>query len=554
MKSLIILVKMQLKEKMNLKNFEFSGASLFRTLVAVFGAIFKFALVTVLCGVFIFAAQYLNIFGVTQTVPTSVISLIFLIMLALSVISCTIGLTKAMYFSRDNAVLLTLPCKPVQVFLSKLIIFFIYELKRNLSFIVPLFIAYFFTHSYKAIFYPWMLFCIIFVSLFTVSLGALLSIPTMWIISFFRQYKYIQYTTLVLLVGSIAAAVMFAISLIPADIDLLANWGIAKQSIKLFFNEFTVKAGILYNLSLVILGETNEFIFIVSLPLLPTLLRFLLLVGITAALLASAMLIVMPQFYKMASKPFEYLKRETKPKKNRRYSRRVTAVLNEFRIAFKSPDRIYSNVGTLLSVPILIFLLNKIFLAMNTKAFGDQMVIAFNILIMLLVVLNMNCYASSIFSKDGRSSYLIKTQPSKPMIFLLSKLLPNTIFVCLSLLATFVVIANTLSLGVWSSLVLVCAIAFIYLAHMLYCAELDIMNPQYEIYATIGNDDNNPNETKATVSAFVISFIVAIVMLLLIVENAEITTYLKLLGVSLALLCYRTYLFFQNVKLYYKEK
>ena len=376
----------------------------------------------------------------------------------------------------------------------------------------------------------------------------------MWIISFFRQYKYIQYTTLVLLVGSVAVALIFAISLIPADIDLLANWGIAKQNIKLFFNEFTIRANILYSITLVILGETNPYLFIISFPLVPTLLRFLMLVVITGALLAAAMLIVMPQFYKMASKPFEYLKRETKPKKNRRYSRRVTAVLNEFRVAFKSPDRIYANVGTLLSVPILIFLLNKIFLAMNTKAFGDQMVIAFNILIMLLVVLNMNCYASSIFSKDGRSSYLIKTQPSKPMIFLLSKLLPNTVFVCLSLLATFVVIANTLSLGVWSALVLVCSIGFIYLTHMLYCAELDIMNPQYEIYATIGNDDNNPNETKATVSAFLISFIVAVLMLLLIVENAGITTYLKLLGISLALLIYRTYLFFQNVKLYYKEK
>lgn len=554
MKNLLILVKMQLKEKLNFKRPELNGTTLFHILVSIVGAILKFALVTALCGVFIFAAQYFNIFGVTKTVPTSVISLIFLIMLFLSVASCTVGLTKAMYFSRDNAVLLTLPCKPVQVFLSKLIIFFIFELKRNMSFLVPLLIAYFFTHSFKAVFYPWMLFCIIFVSMFTVALGALLSIPTMWITSFFRQHKYVQYTVLVLLVGSVAAALVFAISLIPDDIDLKTNWGIAKQSIKLFFNDFTVKAAPLYNVTLLFLGETNEFLFIVTLPFVPTLVRFLMLLAVTAALLTAAMLIVMPKFYSMASKPFEYLKKETKPKQNKRHSRRVTAVLNEFRIAFKSPDRIYSNVGTLLSVPILVFLLNKIFLAMNTKDFGDQMVIAFNILITLLVVLNLNCYASSIFSKDGRSSYLIKTQPSKPMIFLLSKLLPNTMFVCLSLLATFVVIANTLTLGVWSSLVLIAAIGFIYLAHMLYCAELDIMNPQYEIYATIGNDDNNPNEMRATLTAFLISFIVAVLMLLLIVENASITTYLKLLGISLAVLCYRTYLFFQNVKLYYKEK
>ncbi|MBP3584014.1 MAG: hypothetical protein J6K44_08215, partial [Clostridia bacterium] len=64
MKNLLILVKMQLKEKMNLRSFELNGTNLFRLLVKAFGAILKFALVTVLCGAFIFVAQYLNIFGV----------------------------------------------------------------------------------------------------------------------------------------------------------------------------------------------------------------------------------------------------------------------------------------------------------------------------------------------------------------------------------------------------------------------------------------------------------------------------------------------------------
>ena len=39
---------------------------------------------------------------------------------------------------------------------------------------------------------------------------------------------------------------------------------------------------------------------------------------------------------------------------------------------------------------------------------------------------------------------------------------------------------------------------------MFYSAEMDIMNPQAEIYATVGNYDDNPNEMKATVTAFII--------------------------------------------------
>ena len=55
---------------------------------------------------------------------------------------------------------------------------------------------------------------------------------------------------------------------------------------------------------------------------------------------------------------------------------------------------------------------------MNTKETGDYMVIAFNILIILLVALNANTYAASIFSRDGRSAYLIKVQPTDPALLL----------------------------------------------------------------------------------------------------------------------------------------
>ena len=126
MRNLLILVKMQLKEQLNFTRFEIQNVNLFKVLVSIVAAILKFALVTALCGAFLIVAKFLNLFSLTNSVPPSVISLVFTIMLAASVVSCTIGLTKALYFSRDNAILLTLPCLPIQVYLSKLIIFFIF--------------------------------------------------------------------------------------------------------------------------------------------------------------------------------------------------------------------------------------------------------------------------------------------------------------------------------------------------------------------------------------------------------------------------------------------
>ena len=198
MKSLYILVIMQLKEQMNFKRYKTDNAKFFHTLLAIVGALLKFAAVTGLCIAFLLVSKILGLFSFAgRPIPDTVMSLVFSVMLLTSVISCTIGLTKAMYYARDNAVLLTLPCTSLHVYLSKLIIFFIFEIKRNLSFLVPMFIAYYITHGYSYWTYAWMLFCMLWVSLFTVAIGAMLSIPTMWIANFFRQHKWYRQAPLI---------------------------------------------------------------------------------------------------------------------------------------------------------------------------------------------------------------------------------------------------------------------------------------------------------------------------------------------------------------------
>ena len=100
---------------------------------------------------------------------------------------------------------------------------------------------------------------------------------------------------------------------------------------------------------------------------------------------------------------------------------------------------------------------------------------------------------------------------------------------------------------------LVLALFLIYAAHMFYCAEMDIMNPQAEIYATVGSYDNNPNELKAAISAFLVSFVSAAAVLLLLVEGRP-GVYFKLFLVGLLAVSCCAWSFYSKVKLYYKEK
>lgn len=552
MKNLITLVKMQLKEKLHTgRNTKLDSSRVFSIAVSALGAALKFAIVTAMCVVMIVLVNTLGLFSLTGTIPPTVMSLLFSVMLLLSIISCTIGLTKAMYFSRDNAILLTLPCKPIQVFLSKLVIFSLYELKKNFSFIVPLFIAYFITHEYAWYFYPWLIVCYIFISMLTVAIGALLSVPTMWISNVFRQHRALQICTIAVVVGLAISALFVGISLIPPQLNLRANWTKIFWFIQDILTAYAKNFSALYDLTLLMLGET-EF-FITTLPFLKTALRFLILIGTTAATFTVGILTVQPLFYTMASKPFEYLKKAVKPKKNKLINPKLTPFYNETVKAFKDSNRMFSNVGIMISIPILIFFLNKMFLAMNTKELGDNMIIAFNLLIILLIALNANTYAASIFSRDGRSAYLIKVQPTNPVILLIAKLVPNTLFCIASFAATFVILLISTKLSVANALYMILAIFFIYLAHLMFCAQEDIMNPQTEIYASVGENENDPNEAKATVTAFIISFLVAAASFMLLLEDTN-SVFIKLMLVGLALFAYEGWLFLSKVKLYYKEK
>ena len=550
MSSLLILIKMQLKEQLNFQRFDLKDTNWFKIAVSALVAVAKFVLVIALCGAFLTVAKLLSLFSLTNTVPSTVISLVFTLMMLASIVSCTIGLTKSLYFARDNAVLLTLPCKPIQVYLSKLIIFFIFELLRNLSFVVPLFIAYFITHGYAWYHYLWLAVCILLTSLFTVAVGTLLSIPAMWISNIFRQFKSLQAITLIGSIALVSFAVFHGISLIPENIDLIATWGTTFWKIQDFLSAYATKFSFIYDFTLMMLGETHNLV--TTFPIGATALRFFKLLGATAVLYTAGLLIVQPLFYKMASKPFEHMKRRTRAHKNRKLPRPVSVIWTEVLVAMKTPARIFFNVGVLFSIPMLVFLLNKIFLAMNTREMGDYMVLAFNVLIILLVVLNANTYASSVFSRDGRSSYLIKVQPTQYRTLLQAKLLPNMVFVLLALVATTVIILNYTSFGTANSLLLMAAIVALYLAHLLFCAELDLMNPQNELYAAIGNSEKNPNETTATLTAFLISFVVAAALFLLMMEGSRV--FLKFLLVALALLFWRGWLFFSKIKVYYKEK
>ena len=114
-RALVTLVKMQLKEKMDLGYLSSKRKLIFKTV----WLLIEFTAITAIIGVVFYFIKLLGLFSLVHDIPVSIISLVFGFMLLLSIVTDTIGLMKSLYFSKDNTVLLTLPATPSLVFFSR---------------------------------------------------------------------------------------------------------------------------------------------------------------------------------------------------------------------------------------------------------------------------------------------------------------------------------------------------------------------------------------------------------------------------------------------------
>ncbi len=548
LRALITLVKMQLKEKMDMSYLRSTRKFIFKLV----WLLVEFAAITAVIYVVFYFLKLLSIFSLVHDIPISVVSLVFSVMMLLSVIIDTVGLMKTLYFSRDNTVLLTFPATPSLVFLSKLVTYYIYELRKSFMFTIPMFIAYGIVKGYAVYYYPWLILMFLLVSVLPVLLSALLSIPSMFVYIFLNRVKVLQYIIYASAVGGGILALWRSIKLIPKDINFVETWGETFWEIQGFLNGYVMNFKWLYRFTELIVGRTVGLRNIIfhegTLPTIGV------VIALIAVMLAFGFLVSKPLFYKMASTPFEFKKKDSiKEKKNKQSKPFLSAIKKEWISGLRSNSFIKLCGILIVIMPMAIELLNKIYSAMNTRTLGTQMTVCFNVLIMLLITMMTNIDIASVYSRDGSSSYLNKVQPAPYSILLFSKLFFPMVITFIGTAFSVSIFASYATLPMFDVVMLGITVYSMYVAHLFSSAESDIMNPQYEQYATFSEQSNNPNETMAAISSLVISAIVFVIALFLSSSSASgVWTKLAISTVVVALFKIFTYLL--KIKIFYKEK
>ena len=561
MKRLLQLTFFQIKDKL-----DFSWVKSKKTLIQkiVFGVL-KFVIVAAIVFALLFLLTFVGFISKYDAI-LPLFTFFLTLLFVLNLLSTTHSLMKSLYYSDDNKVLITLPVTSNQLFFSKLLVYLAFEIKKSFGILIPAVLGFliFEAIGYKGVevspwVFLWMIVPVLIFIFIQVLLAALLSIPYMYLYRLFKRYTILDLIIVGLLIIAGLALAIYLISLIPDDIDLNVQWPSMVNAFEGFIKGFDQYAYPINFFSRVFFGEVSSggvHYLINGLTFIKTLVSF----GVIALLAVLAFFLIRPFYFRMVYQTFEFDKnQQLMQKKNIKHKKYVTFANKEFKLSFRDFDISGSYLAIYIIVPILLFFMDRVFSAISTSLRGNNIAFTINILLTILPLLASNSTIATLYSKEGRTAYVTKTNPVNPFLPLVSKLLFNLLFCIPSIIVCAIIFANFSNLGFVISLLFSLAVLLIQYAHIFFCAAQDLMNPQNEVYATTGNDFNNPSEAKATIAAFIASFAIAIVFYFMLTESYRLhgnylSAFIRLFIIAAALFAGFLYLFIAKIKAFYFEK
>lgn len=537
---------MQLKDKLDFSFFRSKRDAILKIALEIL----KFVAVTAVFYALFSVCKLLAVFRPAGVIPDTVVNVIFVIIQLLSLITCTAGLVEALYMTADNKVLLTLPTSATITYSSKLLVYFFFELKKNFTFTLPMFLAYGIVSGAVWYYYPWVLFCFILVSMLPVALGAVLSIPALWIMTFTKNHRLLQFLLITLSAAAVTVVIVTIINKIPENIDIIAQWGTISQQITDFLSNFSNFFKPYYLLTQMMVGNTARIS--AKLFRLDTLYITASFIGVLIAVFALSFSIAKPLFIKTASKQFEYEKAIVPAKKNKLHAKYLAPYAESLLMNFRSTRNLIEAIIEIVLPGVAILLLNRVYAAMNTDYVGEIMTKAFNFLVMLILLLAFNNQYATVYSKEAGARNLLKIRPIAPIHVLLGRIslrIVTTILSTLGVVTAYIVVSKVSDKEI---ILTSLTTAFVSLAHLLWCAESDVMHSYADQYATVGMQFDSPNERNATILSFVLSALFAF-LYYFFSDRGAMHSLRVLLVASVLFLAFKVFTFLTRAKLYFAE-
>lgn len=468
------------------------------------------------------------------------ITLLFVIQ-AVSLISCLSSMMLTLFASKENTMLLAFPCNYSEIFLSKIIVFALEEMKKNLYFLFPLLVGIGINGGGGVPYWAQLPIVWFALSLFPVFIGATLAIPAIFIKRFMQNHVWLYAILMVLLLGGAFFCVYLILSSIQPPLRWVAEYGKVIATIKATFvtvNHFAV----FYNwIGKMLFGQ----MIYLYLPL-----TLLVLAGFGAL----CFLVAMPFYFKAASASNE---NSTTKKHTLNVSKKGTLFGTFFRKELKIQFRTFQSVNSMIIVvfvfPLITYVFNYLMATINYNSMGRYMTVAFNLMIMLTLLGTHNANSASAISMEGYEFAVLKTAPSNTSVIAWAKLAVTGIVNLMSLLVMSLMLMMTTRLQLTDAVMLIATVLCVSLGQIAWGFEFDIRNPKITEYAAKGDGvTDNGNVAKAMAIAFLVATVAGVLGLLFMIED-YFFGWVRLLGIAVLFLIARFYLLHSNLKAYFED-
>ena len=543
---IFVLVMMQLKDKWNISWKANKKAALIKSVsyILVFAAmIFIVHLILDL------SATRLGIF-MTQRIPLNAMLPILLVVVFFETFSTLIGLTKALFFSKDNSVLITYPVKFNYLFISKVIVYYIDALKKSCMLLLPLFISFGMIYSYGVAYYFFIVFMDLVFVAFIVLLCGVLSIPTYYVLRFLEKYKIIKYAFSFIVVGALIFGTIKLIGLIPENINIVREYEQFSMGLNKFlywFKEhFFVTAAVGQMFFGVLQGLTMRAFSVYSWSVM------LCLIAATGVLLVSNMLLAKPFYRRTISTNSKDSSTGKKVRKNHRLFKWISVLHYEFVRNFRDEKIVIASIICVVAMPLISLFANRFYNSFTTRSLGDTLIYVFNFLFIMIVVTSHNTSSSYIFSKDGPSWTVNKTMPVGAKTSLPLRLVYNFIVSLLIIIPASIIFFNSEHAGKRNCLLFILTLVVLSTLHSVLSASYDYSHSKNKDKADIGSEIVGTHTAVSLVYGFLLAIFFGLFIVICSLRGAT-NLQVRVLVLATVLLGLGVLYFFRNIHLTYQE-
>jgi len=456
-----------------------------------------------------------------------------------SIILNTNQLTRALYMNKDNQILFSFPVRYNEIFASKLIVFYWNEFVKNLYFMLPFLLAFGVFMGLNWEYFVIMPFVLVVLPLIPVLLGALLSLPYMYIRKWLQISPIAQFVFGMAVVGCVLYLIILFVQGLPVPLRLVAFYHSFINGV----NDFMIA----FNSYVIVYPNICNSLFAGK-----SFMDFFIMFGTIIALALLVYLIIMPFYFRIVSDFVEHHLEKKHTTKNIERGTFQTLLIKEIKLILRTPGRLLSTILIIITFPFLMMLSNSIFNAINTSSLGNAMVLSFNLLIGLVLLASSNSIYATSISSEGEEFKVLKTAPSQTYKITWAKMSIALVVTSTAIIFGFIAMLFVSGIDITNLILLFVMFLLLNAANLFQCFQTDILNPKLLDFAITGNVDTNSNIDSSMLNGILIALAFTAFSLFFFVDSI-VGGWVRVLLVGVIYFVIRLFLYLINLKVYFKR-